>query len=286
MLPTPHFHVVFALPSELRALFRRNPRTLYGLFFGVVSGVLTEAGRDRLEARMAVVAVLHTWTRELNYHPHIHALVSAGGLHIDDDRWVPTRLDYLFPVARMRHRFRRDLLKGLDHLVRRGLLERAAVRSACRGLRKKRWVVHVDAPDGRGPEQVVRYLARYVYKVALSDHRVARTGSDGVTFRTRGSDTITLDDVELTRRYLLHLLPKGFRKVRCYGLLAPGNVNGRLEVARLLLGSESETDAPDEPDEPEDPPATAPACPRCALPMRWVEQVEPCYRARGPPAAV
>jgi hypothetical protein len=248
MLPSPHFQVVFTLPGELRPIAFDNQALVYALLFRTSASVLQDLAAQRLHANLGVLAVLHTWNVDLSYHPHVHCLVTAGGLHCDGDRWVETRENYLFPARIMGTMFRGRFLEGLidafEHgsLVLRGDPTEAAkvFRSTVRALSKRhsRWVVHVEPPRGRPVEHAVRYLARYVKRVAISDARIVEVTDANVTFNTR-DDVLTLDGAEFVYRFLLHILPKEFRKVRYYGLYAPGNAKVRLDTARHLLRAKS-----------------------------------------------
>lgn len=244
MLHTPHFQVVFTLPAELRPVAFDNQALVYALLFRTSASVLQDLAAQRLSARLGILAVLHTWTERLSFHPHLHCLVTAGGLHHDDERWLPTREDFLFPQRVMGAMFRGRFLEGLIDAFERGELElrgdpaeaAKAFRSMLRALSKRhaRWVVHVEPPKGRPVEHIVRYLARYVKRVAISDARIVEVTDTHVTFRSRDGVT-TLEGAEFVRRFLLHVIPKQFRKVRYYGLYAPGNVKVRLEAARGSL---------------------------------------------------
>jgi putative transposase/transposase-like zinc-binding protein len=281
-LPVPHFQVVFPLPAELRDLARHHPRLVYDLLFEAGSHVLQRLAAQRLGAQVAITAVLHTWTRKMTYHPHVHFLVSAGGLSLDQSRWVPTRTDFLFPVAVMRAMFRGRLMTTLTART----ADLPDVRLPKRLWRAKPWVVHVTPPGDRPAAHAVRYLARYVYGVAISDHRLVAADADTVTFRTHGAETLTLPGPEFVRRYLQHVLPYRFRKVREFGLLAPG-MTDRLERARSLLPGalphDDRTAAPGDSPAPDDdatPPPSGPTCPRCGL-HPLVRR--PLPLARGPP---
>jgi hypothetical protein len=205
---------------------------------------LNTLATDILGAQLGVTIVLHTWTRELAFHPHVHCVVSGGGLDIDGSRWIQTRDDYLFPAARMRALFRSLVLAPIGAAYDRGALllggsaagleDPVAFARMMRHLWKKKWVVHVEPPEG-GSQHVFGYLGRYLRRVAISDQRLLDYDNDGVTFRTRGDSQISLVPEEFIRRFLMHTLPPGFRKVRHFGLYAPGNVNGRLETARALI---------------------------------------------------
>jgi hypothetical protein len=244
MLPTPHFQVVFTLPAELRGIAMANQELVYSLMFGVAASVLRDLAEQHLQARLGVLAVLHTWKSDLGYHPHLHCLVTAGGLHRDGERWVGTGPKWLFDHkvmgAMFRGRFTEELVAAFD----RGEIELSgepdqaerAFRSTTRKLSNKhaRWVVHVEAPKGRPVEHAAGYLARYVKRVAIADSRVLAITDATVTIATRKGPRV-LHGAEFVRRFLNHVLPRSFRKVRHYGLYAPGNAKHRLEVARELL---------------------------------------------------
>ena len=220
----------------------------------------------RLGAQVGFTAVLHTWTRDLRFHPHLHCIVTGGGLTLDGSTWKATRRDYLFPVAVLSKLFRGKLVAVLDEAYRNGRLNVRGVDgfvdvpdpdTAWRRLRKKlyrtKWVSYAKPPFASA-ETVYQYLGRYTHRVGLSNHRLISATSDTVTFRTWGEQTAELRPHEFLRRFLQHVLPDGFVKLRHYGLLAPGNVNGRLVTARRLL----EARTPSMPSASETPPA-APA---------------------------
>jgi len=244
MLPVEHFQVVFTLPAALRPIAFANPDVVYRLLFSAGASVLQDLSAQRLDARLGLTGVLHTWTQALDYHPHVHFLVTAGGLHRDGDRWVSTGERYLFPQRIMGAMFRGRFLEGLIAAFEAGELalegEPVAAskgfRSTVRSLSKRhaRWVVHVEPPGGRPVAQVAKYLARYVKRVAISDARVVSVTDEAVTFRTRAGP-VTLAGAEFVRRFSLHVLPRGFRKVRHFGLYAPGGLGVAREQARGLL---------------------------------------------------
>ncbi|MEM7206117.1 MAG: IS91 family transposase [Planctomycetota bacterium] len=245
MLPTGHFHVVFTLPSPLRALAVSAPRVLYGELFRAASTVLKTLGREVLGGRLGITMVLHTWTRELLLHPHVHCIVTAGALQ-DDGTWRPTRGGYLFPVRRMAAMFRGEMLRGLSSAVDDGLVLPAGLTRGVlfRRLRRRKWVVYAKQPFGK-VEHLVRYLGAYTHRVAISDRRVVRVDRTGLTFRTRDRKVLRLDDARFLARFALHVLPSGFRKIRHYGLYAPSSVRRLLPAARACLGGS----APQEEDE-------------------------------------
>lgn len=252
MLPVPHFMVVFTLPSQLRTVAHDNPKLVYALMFKTGASVLADLAKQRMDARLGITSVLHTWTSDLLTHPHVHSLVTAGGLSLDGERWVPTKKNFLFPTKVIGQMYRGRLLKALitafhaGELRLRGDDKDEANRDFDRLTRKlakkhKRWGVHVEAPGDRPVGQALKYLARYVYRVAIGDGRIVAVTDTQVAFRARDSDsdgkqrTIWLEGAEFVRRFLLHVLPKGFRKVRHYGLYAPGNAARLLATAQERL---------------------------------------------------
>ncbi len=288
LLPVPHFQVVATLPGVLRPLAAENPALVYAALFRALSDTLATLGAQRLGVQLGVVSVLHTWTSDLRYHPHVHALVTAGGLRLDGEAWVQSRPEYLFPTrvmaAMVRGKVTAALRKafGAGDLYVRGPPEHTEV--AFRGLmaaaHRHRWVVHIEAPQGRPVDTVAKYLARYVHGVALSDGRMRAVTATEVTFATRRGD-VTLDGVEFVRRFVSHVLPRRFRKVRYFGLYAPGSVHTHWTRARQLLS------APMPAPRPVLPVRTCPACGRqtqsTALPGLPVYPPPRPPRARGPP---
>jgi hypothetical protein len=240
ILPVPYFHVVFTLPAELRPLVMAYREALYTLLFQAASETLLTLARDskRLGATPAITMVLHTWTRDLRFHPHVHAIVSAGGLRAGEpSQWVRGRPRYLFPVKVMAKLIRRLFRTALLHAIETGVV---SVPSECaatleRALFDKRWVVYAKPPFG-GAEQVFAYLGRYTHRVGISNSRILRSDAEGVTFTTKHGGTCTLSQVEFLRRLLRHVLPKGFHKIRHYGLASASHVRlGTLACARALL---------------------------------------------------
>ena len=244
LLPTHYFHVVFTLPSELRPLARLNPRLVYGLLFEASSQTLLELGRDpkRLGALLGVTCVLHTWSRTLALHPHIHCIVTGGGLAADGERWVASSSKFLFPLQVMARLFRGKVLCGLRRAHRRGelrlpddLVESSGFDALLETLFDIDWVVYSKRPFG-GPDNVYAYLGRYTHRVGLSNHRLRDIDDDHVTFVGRHDKRVTLTHHEFIRRFLVHVLPPGFVRLRHYGLLAPCNATTVLERTRELLG--------------------------------------------------
>ena len=203
IVPTKYFHVVFTLPGELRALARINSKEIYNLVLESAARTLLDFGRSRLHAQVGLTAVLHTWTRDLRFHPHAHCIVTAGGLG-DDEHWIPARSRYLFPVKAMSKVFRGKLLEGLTRLHCRRALELTGPCAALADpdnfknlkdrLHRKEWVVYAKRPFG-GPEQVFQYLGRYTHKVGLSNQRLVSFDGSNVCFRTKHGNTTTINAV-------------------------------------------------------------------------------------------
>jgi hypothetical protein len=240
LLNTAYFHVVFTLPAPLRAVVLAHRSVLLGLLFRAASQTLLTFAADPkwLGAQPGVTLVLHTWTRQLLFHPHLHAIVTGGGLSADGARWVPLPNDqFLFHVEAVSAVFRGKFLAGFIELWTAGkidLSERES-RKLVGQAKKHPWVVYAKRPFG-GPTQIVNYLGRYTHRVAISSARLLSVTDQRVVFRTRGDRTCSLTPNEFLRRFLLHVLPHQFFKIRHYGLLAPGNVHTRLARARDLLG--------------------------------------------------
>ncbi len=236
LLPVHYFHVVFTLPSELRAVAMRSREAVFDMLFASASQTLLTLARDpkRLGGELGVTMVLHTWTRELRFHPHVHAIVTGGGLSDGDARWVRARNDFLFPVRVMAALFRGKMLAALERAHARGCIDVGRV--DLRALHRKSWVVYAKRPFG-GPEQVVRYLGRYTHRVGISNQRLVSMDERGVTFRTKDGRAVTVAGHELLARFVEHVLPHRFVKIRHYGLHAASHATTRLEVARGRLTS-------------------------------------------------
>jgi predicted RNA-binding Zn-ribbon protein involved in translation (DUF1610 family) len=242
ILPVRHFHVVFTLPSELRRLARGQPTDLYNAFFRIVGEILGELGRTWYGADLGWTLVLHTWKRDLGRHPHIHALVTAGGLSLDGGcfRQVPGK--YLFPGEVMGRLLRGKMLDALRDLFAAGdfpELDEATFAALLAGLARHRsWVVHAEPPF-RDATHLLGYLGRYVHRIAISDSRLKAVTPERVTFTTRHSKTASMHPVTFLHRFVQHVLPKGFHKVRHGGLYASARPGARLERARSLLEQET-----------------------------------------------
>jgi len=252
LLPVEYFHVVFTLPEQLCALALQNKRLIYGFLFKAASHTLLEITADpkHLGASIGFLAVLHTWGQTLQLHPHLHCVIPGGGTSPDQSRWISCRKGFFLPVKVLSRLFRGKFVAYLraeyeqGHLTFHGQLEylREGDQFArlLRELSKIEWVVYAKPPFG-GPERVLKYLARYTHRVAISNQRLVAFSDGQVTFRWKdyaagnAVKEMTLDVREFTRRFLLHILPRGFVRIRHYGLLANRCRRERLEHCRKLL---------------------------------------------------
>jgi hypothetical protein len=299
VLNTPYFHCIFTLPEQFNALIPYNQRVMYELLFRATVQTLKSFARRRLGAELGIIAVLHTWGQVLWLHPHVHCIVTGGGLSFDRQRWVSTGSKFLFDVRELSAEFR----KRFCALLRRAdlrfegeaapLAEAGAFKALVDAQEKRDWVVHSKAPV-RGPRQVLEYISRYTHRVAISNRRLLEVTEDGTVrfqyrdwrdrdYRDRPREkAMTLSAVEFIGRFLRHVLPCGFRKVRSYGLLAGRDKEQKLALCRALLG---EVGAPPDvatvlPPLGEDPTR----CPCCGYgPMRPVGQL---HAVRAPPVVV
>jgi hypothetical protein len=304
LLPTEYHHVVFTIPQALRALVLANPRAGYGLLFSAVAETLQEVAErpKNLGARVGFTAVLHTWTQCLDYHPHLHCIVTGGGLSHDGTRWVSAKPGFLFFVGILSRVFRGKFLRQLETALDTGKLDFDPTdgRTRLRRAARQDWVVY-SKPPFSGPEQVLRYLGRYTHRIAISNHRLLAMDDGKVTFRWRDRAhgdqprLMTLDAAEFLRRYLLHLLPPGFMRIRHYGLLANACRATDLATCRALLGAEMH----DDPEPPQDAAETwqelllrltgddVTRCPRCRQGhLRTVERLAPLVRPMTPAAGI
>jgi hypothetical protein len=239
-LDVKHFHVVFTLPAELRPLASFAPSVVYGMLFAAVGRTLLEFGERRFGAMLGATLVLHTWTRELEYHPHIHAIVTAGGLSLRGDRFIECQPDFLFPVKALGKVFRAKMLDALWEHHRKSAFvdyhqfdDPEAFGRLINRLPKKSWYTYAKPAFGRA-EHVLQYLGRYTHRVGISNSRLVDVHDEHVTFRTRGTNTTTVSGVEFIRRLVQHVLPDGFHKIRHFGLNA---AKPRRTLAAQLLGS-------------------------------------------------
>jgi hypothetical protein len=245
VLPVRYFHVVFTLPQQLRALVHRNRRVMFELLFAAASKTLLTLGADprRLGVQLGLTAVLHTWTRDLSFHPHLHTIVTGGGL-TPAETWAAVKNgNFLFPVKVVSRLFRGKLLAGLKRAYRKGLIRTEgplqhladpdAFQYLIDSLYRKDFVVYAKRPFA-GPQQVFAYLGHYTHRVGISNQRLIEIGDTHVRFKTKHGRTALLRGEEFVRRFLLHVLPKGFVKIRHYGLLASVNAS-TLHALRATL---------------------------------------------------
>ena len=299
LLPVPYAHVVFTLPAELNGLAQSHPRLLYDLLFRCAAETLLQIAADpkHLGARIGLLAVLHTWGQKLNLHPHLHCLVPAGGLSIDGDWWVWCRRRFFLPVRVLSRLFRGKLLAALRGAVDDGCLrlaDRQAFEVLLTTLYGKPWMVYSKPPFG-GPRQVLQYLARYTHRIAITNSRLVRLEGDQVVFTWKDYASgqalreMALPAKEFLRRFLLHVLPDHFVRIRSYGLLANRQREKNLALCRKLL-------PPGPPPAALSPagdwrallqqltghdPAVCPDCGQSAL--RLVEELIPQRSGRAPP---
>jgi len=301
LLPVEYYHVVFTLPAQVSAIAYTNKERIYGLLFDIAAETLRTIAADpkHLGARIGVTLVLHTWGSQLTHHPHVHGIVPGGGLALDTDRWVPCRPGFFLPVRVLSRYFRRRFLEELQQLHRRGelhffgehaqLVDPARFAKYLAPLREPEWVVYAKRPFA-GPEAVLAYLSRYTHRVAISNSRLLAHDERGVTFRWKDYrakghtryKTMTLRADEFMRRFLLHVLPRGFHRIRHYGLLGNAHRTAQLATARVLLQA----------DEPALSSSASAAhapqpflCRHCAAPMIVVGMLAPLPHIRAPPAS-
>lgn len=272
LLPVTHFMVTFTLPEELRALARSHQKTLYNILFRASSEALQKLALDPrfIGGRIGMVGVLHSWTRDLQFHPHIHYIVTGGGL-TDDGRWTSSREDFLVHVEPLGLIFR---AKFRDALKKASLLDQVDKR-----VWKKEWVVHCE-PVGSG-EAAFKYLAPYIFRVAISNNRIVSLDKGEVTFQYKESatDQVKTRQVpaeEFIRRFLQHVLPKRFTKVRYYGLLSPSN-RDLLAKARKALAT-ARTKIAAQPSQHQQPQTEARLCPDCGGQLLFVRRFTPVGR--------
>jgi len=301
LLPVGYFHVVFTLPAEIADIAAQNKAMIYDLLFRAASQTMLTIAADRrhLGARIGITAVLHSWGSALTHHPHLHMIVPGGGISLDGQRWVSSRPAFLLPVRVLGSLFRRLFLTRLLELHTAGRLQffgkQASLADAqlfrrhLASFRKKPWIVYAKPPFA-GPAAVLAYLSRYTHRVAISNRRLIALDASGVTFRFKdyrrdGAEryhTMTLTTDEFIRRFLLHVLPRGFHRIRHYGLLASGTRRDNLARARELLAAPPPP--PAAPDATLEPSDHRPPCPCCGGRMIIIETFERCSQPRAPPA--
>lgn len=293
LLPLPYFHVVFTLPAAIGAIAYQNKTRVYGLLFTAAAETLTTIAADpkHLGATIGLTAVLHTWGQNLDHHPHVHCIVPGGGIAPDGKQWIRCRSGFFLPVRVLSRLFRRLFLEGLKALHAAGelqfftdladLKDAGAFGKYLAPLRKSEWVVHAKRPFA-GPSQVLSYLARYTHRVAIVNSRLLSLSDGKVCFRWKDyrqdgkRKVMTLEAGEFIRRFLLHVLPDGFHRIRHYGLFANGHRADKLALCRKLLevpSSPTDSDSDDVEDE-QCPDKEPPPCPCCGGRMKIIESFE------------
>jgi rubredoxin len=292
--------VVFTLPHRLAPLVLQNKKVLYGLLFRTSAETLLEVARDprHLGAEIGFFSVLHTWSQKLKIHPHVHCVVPAGGLSLDHTRWVRSRDNYFLPKGVLREVFRGKFVDALKQAFQNGqlrfegdlkLLAQPKIFAAwLRPLFRQGWVVYLKRPFG-GPEYVLHYLGRYTHRVAISNHRLVSLTDGQVTFHWRDSahhneqKLLSLSLDEFLCRFLLHILPKGFVRIRNFGFLANRKRATLLPLCFQLLGSEQQPQAEQHASSSEDCPDLW-RCPKCGGPMKVIERLTAAdIQLRSPP---
>jgi hypothetical protein len=300
LLPTPYAHIVFTLPRRLAPLVLQNKKVLYDLLFRISAETLLEVARDprHLGAEIGFFSVLHTWSQQLKIHPHVHCVAPAGGLSPDRARWVCSRKNYFLPKKVLRKIFRGKFVDALKQAFQDGLLRfegnlkllaKPKVFAAwLRPLYRQDWIVYLKPPFG-GPEYLLQYLGRYTHRVAISNHRLVSFTDGQVTFRWRDSahhneqklKTLSVD--KFLRRFLLHILPQGFVRIRNFGFLANRRRTKLLPLCLQLLGATSEPLAQEHASSTEDTPDLY-RCPKCQGPMKVIERLTAAeIQLRSPP---
>jgi len=293
LLPVPYFHVVFTVPARIRAIAYQNKAKVYGLLFKAAADALTIIAADpkHLGAAIGLTAVLHTWGQKLDHHPHVHCIVPGGGIAPNGESWVRCRWNFLVWVKVLSPLFRRLFLEGLEALHAAGelqfftdldaLKDARAFRAYLPPLRRRKWVVYAKRPFA-GPAQVLTYLARYTHRGAIANRRLLSLCDRTVSFRWRDykddnkSKVMTLEAGEFIRRFLLHVLPDGFHRIRHYGLFANGHRANKLALCRELLEVAAVSVERNSDDHDHDRAAEndAPPCPCCGGRMRIVESFD------------
>jgi Putative transposase/Transposase zinc-binding domain len=307
LLPVGYFHVVFTLPAEIAGIAWQNKAVIYDLLFRAASEAMLTIAADpkHLGARIGITAVLHSWGSAMTHHPHVHMIVPGGGISLNGERWVSCRSGFFLPVRVLSRLFRRLFLAKLTeaHAAGRlkffgdhaGLGDQHAFAAFLVPLRQKNWFVYAKPPFA-GPEAVLTYLSRYTHRVAISNSRLVALDEAGVTFRCKdyrrnGSEryrTMTLEAGEFIRRFLLHVLPKGFHRIRHYGLLASAGRKANITRARELLAAprpEIECSEMGDTADATVPTDWRPPCPCCGGHMIIIETFERSRDARAPPSS-
>ena len=311
LLPVEYYHLVFTLPAPISDIAYYNKSVVYGILFKAAAETLRTIAADprHLGARIGVTLVLHTWGSTMTHHPHVHGIVPGGGLSLDGERWVACRPGFFLPVRVLSKLFRRLFLEKLSDAYHAGKLQFFGEHEALaetkifndwlKPLRQCEWVVYAKRPFA-GPAAVLAYLSRYTHRVAIANSRLIALDEQGVTFKWKDyrakeryrHKTMTLTSDEFIRRFLLHVLPSGFHRIRHYGLIANTTRKDNLARAReLLMGektdesTDAETNGADTADssDPDEQPHTTYVCPDCGAPMFIIETFLRGQLPRAPP---
>ncbi len=303
LLPVEYFHVVFTLPGEIARIALWNKRAVYGLLFRASAETVMTIAADpkRMGARVGMTSVLHTWGSALTHHPHIHMIVPGGGLSPAGTRWVASKPGFFLHVRVLSRLFRRLFIEGLMALHRsgdlafysdlNGLAETGAFANWLAPFRKTEWVVYAKPPFG-GPEQVLAYLSRYTHRVAISNQRLVSADANTVAYRWKDyriksgdrMKVMRLSTGEFMRRFLIHVLPDGFHRIRHYGLLASAQRKINIAKVRALIGASAPEQEPSAGDDPA-PLTLQEPCPCCGGTMLIIETFKrgQVPRSRAPP---
>jgi len=302
LLPVEYYHLVFTLPASISDIAYHNKAVIYQILFQTAARTLRVIAGDpkHLGADIGFTLVLHTWGSALTHHPHVHGIVPGGGFSVDGQQWIACKPGFFLPVRVLSRLFRRLFLEALvsahqagklrffnDH---RFLADPRVFADWLRPLRRQEWVVYAKRPFA-GPKSVLAYLSRYTHRVAIANSRLIRFDEQGVTFRWKDyrekgrtrQKTMTLDTAEFIRRFLIHVLPRGFHRIRHYGWMANANRVDRLAQARELLLVKSAERSRDAPEVHQAEPGSPWVCPTCAAPMIVIGIVERGHRPRAPP---
>jgi hypothetical protein len=302
LLPVEYYHVVFTLPAPISAIAYYNKEIIYGLLFDIAAETLRTIAADpkHLGARIGATLVLHTWGSALTHHPHVHGIVPGGGFALDADRWIPCKPGFFLSVRVLSRLFRRRFLEELQNAHHSGqlkffgdyvqLCDPAHFTDWLAPLRQCEWVVYAKRPFA-GPEAVLAYLSRYTHRVAISNSRLVALDDRGVTFRwkdyrTHGATrfkTMSLNTEEFMRRFLLHVLPSGFHRIRHYGLLANARRKQNIAAARDLLQQPEPTPIAETGDHGSANCRPTFLCRHCGAPMNIIQTLPRAPHIRGPP---
>jgi Putative transposase/Transposase zinc-binding domain len=305
LLPVSYYHVVFTLPAPIADIAYQNKAVIYDLLFRACADAMLTIAADpkHLGARIGITAVLHTWGSAMTHHPHVHMIVPGGGIALDGKRWVACRPGFFLPVRVLSRLFRRLFLKALTAAHKAGrlnffgdharLANPQAFAAYLAPTRTTEWVVYAKRPFG-GPAAVLAYLSRYTHRVAIANSRLIAFDHNGVTFRCKdyrvdGPDrykVMTLEPGEFIRRFLIHVLPAGFHRIRSYGLFANGARADNIARARNLLNAPAPQNQPDDAADPDEPPTLSQPCPCCGGRMIIIETFEPGCSPRTHPIRI